>query len=471
MSRQPASPPERIQPLLSALEALLGKEAVRTGAADRHCYSYDNSRLSVAPQAVLLPSSATQIQQIVNLCNQYQTPLTARGRGSGTAGAAVPLQQGMVLSSERMRRILRVEPENRLMVVEPGVTNQEVQQEAARHGFFWAPDPTSSPFCSVAGNISCGSAGPRAVKYGTVRENILGLKAVTGAGELLRTGTETSKWAIGYDLTQLLTGSEGSLAIITEATLKLLPLQPEKRMMRALYRDMQHAADAVAAIMAQPTTPAALEFMDGASLKLIRSRLGDDFPASAEAMLMVEVDGSSARVVDEAAREIERAARNSGLVEFGIAATPAEANRLWEARKILSPRLREIAPKKINEDVVVPVSRIPALIKTIQRLSSQHQIQIANFGHAGNGNLHTNLLVNPDDPEEMARATRCLQALFEEVLRLNGAISGEHGIGAVKQPYVPLQLERVERRLMGEIKRAFDPNAILNPGKGISPQP
>ncbi len=454
------------QALLVALQALLGKDAVRTESADLHSYSYDNSRLSVMPEAVLFPDSAEQIQQIVALCNQYQTPITSRGRGSGTAGAAVPMQQGVVLSTERMRTILRVEPNNRLMVVEPGVTNQEVQQEAAQHGFFWPPDPTSSPFCSVGGNISCGTAGPRAVKYGTVRENILGLKAITGAGEWIHTGTETSKWAIGYDLTQLLTGSEGSLAIITEATLKLLPLQPEKRMMRALYSNMQHAANAVAAIMAQPTTPCALEFMDGASLDLIRSRLGDEFPQAAQAMLMIEVDGT-AQMVDEASTAIELAANNPGLIDFRIATDNAEATQLWAARKILSPRLREIAPKKINEDIVVPVSNIPTLIETIQQLAAHFNIQITNFGHAGNGNLHTNLLVNPDDPEEMGRAEQCLHALFERVLQLNGAISGEHGIGQVKQPYVALQIGETERRLMGEIKQAFDPNGILNPEKGM----
>ncbi len=454
------------QSLLSALHTLLGKEAVRTDPADLHSYSYDNSRISVQPEAVLLPDTADKIREIVTLCNQYNIPLTCRGRGSGTAGAAVPQQRGLVLSTERMRTILRIEPDNRLMVVEPGVTNQEVQQAAARHGFFWPPDPTSSPFCSIGGNISCGTAGPRAVKYGTVRENTLGLKAVTGAGELIQTGTETSKWAIGYDLTQLLTGSEGTLAILTEATLKLLPLQPEKRMMRALYSSMQHAADAVAAIMAQPTTPCALEFMDGASLDLIRSRLGAGFPQAAQAMLMIEVDGTEQMVV-EAAYAIEQSTANSGLIDFRTATDHEEAAQLWNARKVLSPRLREIAPKKINEDIVVPVSNIPTLIKIIQRLASTHNIQIANFGHAGNGNLHTNLLVNPDDPEEMERAEACLHELFQQVLSLNGSISGEHGIGLVKQPYVALQIKETERRLMGEIKRAFDPNGILNPEKGM----
>ncbi len=454
------------QSLLTTLRALLGEEGVRTDKADRLSYSYDNSRLSVKPEAVLFPTTAEQIQQIVQLCRTHHIPITTRGRGSGTSGAAVPIEHGVVLSTERMHTILRIEPDNRLMVVEPGVTNQEVQQAAAKHGFFWPPDPSSSPFCTVGGNIACGTSGPRAVKYGTVRENLLGLKGVTGTGEIIHTGTETTKWAVGYDLTQLLTGSEGTLAIITEATLKLLPKQPHKRMMRALYHDMQQAASAVAAIMAQPSTPCALEFMDRASLDLIRSRLGDDFPTEAGAMLMIEADGS-AQTTEEAATAIEQAATNSGLIDFRLAANREEEAQLWNARKVLSPRLREIAPKKINEDIVVPVSSIPVLIESIGKLAQKYRIQIANFGHAGNGNLHTNLLVNPDDAEEMARAESCLQALFSKVLELNGAVSGEHGIGLVKQPFVALQINRTERRLMEEIRKLFDPDNILNPDKGV----
>ena len=448
-----------------ALLSLLGEDDVRTAEADLLSYSYDNSRLSVTPEAVLFPHSEEQIREIVYLCKTHNTPITTRGRGSGTAGAAVPVSGGVVLSTEKMRKIVRIESENRLMVVEPGVSNQEVQQAAAKHGFFWAPDPSSAPFCTVGGNISCGTAGPRAVKYGTVRENVLGLKAVTGDGELIHTGTETTKWAIGYDLTQLLTGSEGTLAIITEATLKLLPLQQEKLLIRALYREMQSAADAVAAIMAQPATPCALEFMDSASLKLIRSQLGEDFPSAAEAMLMIEVDDSK-QGITAAVEAIQQAAQNSGNLEIKIAASQAEQEQLWAARKILSPRLREIAPKKINEDIVVPVSRIPALIQTIEQLSAAHQIQIANFGHAGNGNLHTNLLVNPDDPEEIERAEACLDQLFTAVLKLKGSISGEHGIGLVKQPFVARQIGESERRLMAGIKQQFDPQGILNPGTG-----
>lgn len=451
--------------ILSRLGSIVGDDGLLKDSADLLSYSYDNSRISATPKAVLLPTSHSQVVEIVNVCREHHIPITARGRGSGTSGAAVPTEDGIILSTERMRDIIRVDPDNRLMVVQPGVTNQEVQQEASRHGFFWAPDPSSSPFCSVGGNIACGSAGPRAVKYGTVRENILGLRAVTGLGEEIKSGTETTKWAVGYDLTRLIVGSEGTLAIVTEATLKLLPKQQSTRMMRALYKDMQSAADAVATIMAQPSTPSALEFMDSNSLGLIRSQLGSDFPADAQAMLMIEADGST-ESLKESTEALQKGATNSGMVDFYLASNDDEIAQLWQARKILSPRLRDISPKKINEDIVVPVSRIPELISSIDALSTKHQIMIANFGHAGNGNLHTNLLIDPDDPAEMERADRCLDELFQTVLNLNGSISGEHGVGLVKQKFVHREIPETERRIMNRIKLLFDPDRILNPGKG-----
>ncbi|MBC8519919.1 MAG: FAD-binding protein [Gammaproteobacteria bacterium] len=451
--------------MLSRFRSIVGDDGLLDDSADLLSYSYDNSRISTIPEAALLPSTHNQVVEIVRVCREHHIPITPRGRGSGTSGAAVPEDHGIVLSTERMRSIIRVDTDNRLMIVQPGVTNQEVQQEASRHGFFWAPDPSSSSFCSVGGNIACGSAGPRAVKYGTVRENILGLRAVTGDGKEIKTGTETTKWAVGYDLTRLIVGSEGTLAIVTEATLKLLPKQQKSSLMRALYRDMQSAADAVAAIMAQPFTPSALEFMDSNSLGLIRSQLGSDFPAEAGAMLMIEADGSI-ESVKEAAEALQASATNSGMVDFYLASTEAEVKQLWKARKILSPRLREVSPKKINEDIVVPVSSIPELIASIDSLSTKHQIMIANFGHAGNGNLHTNLLINPDDSAEMARAEECLDEIFQTVLELNGSISGEHGVGLIKQKFVSREIPDTERRLMSEIKLLFDPDSILNPGKG-----
>jgi len=450
--------------LFADLCAAVGKDQVLTETADCWPYGYDNSRRHALPEAVVFATTHEQVRDCVRLCNRYDTALVARGRGTGTTGATVPLRGGVVLSLERMDRILAIDPANRVMVVEPGVTNQAVQDAAAQHGFFWPPDPTSAAFCSVGGNLAYNSAGPRAVKYGTPRENTLGLRAVTGAGAEIRTGVYTTKGVVGYDLTRLLIGSEGTLAVITEATLKLTPLPEARRTMQAVYRDMQGAARAVSRIMAQPVTPCALEFIDGRAIEMIRNYAQIALPQAAGAMLMIEVDGQHA-AIGAAADSVARAAQDESLLEFTIARTQEEIGALWATRKALSPALRTIAPKKINEDVVVPVSRMAELIGGLEQLAREFAITIVNFGHAGNGNIHVNLLVNPDDPVEMARAEHCLDRVFTLVLELKGTLSGEHGVGMEKRPFVARELAPAVLDLMRDIKQVFDPKGILNPEK------
>jgi D-lactate dehydrogenase len=437
-----------------------------TEAADCWPYGYDNSRREALPQAVMFVTEATQVAPVVSLCNRIGIPLTARGRGTGTTGATVPDRGGIVLSFERMTRILRVDRNDRLAVVEPGVLNETLQQTLAKQGFFWPPDPTSAAVCTIGGNLAYNAAGPRAVKYGTPRENTLGLKAVTGAGESIRTGVSTTKGVVGYDLTRLLIGSEGTLALITEATLKLTPLAEARRTLRVTYADIHAAAAAVAAIMAQPITPCALEFMDAAAIRMVRSFSDLGLPPETGALLMIEVDGP-ARCLEEAVQALTRAARVPGTREIHTAATSAEVATLWKARKALSPALRHIAPKKINEDVVVPVSRIGQFVDGLDQLSRETRIRIVNFGHAGNGNIHVNLLVNPDDADEMRRAGRCLDAVFSLVIELEGTLSGEHGVGLEKRDFIDREIDPHTLRLMRDIKRQFDPRGILNPGKSL----
>jgi D-lactate dehydrogenase (quinone) len=402
----------------------------------------------------------------VRLCNRDGVCLVARGRGSGTTGASVPTRGGIVMSLERMERIVRIAPGDRVIVVEPGVTNQAVQDAAGAAGLFWPPDPTSAAYSTVGGNLACNAAGPRSVKYGTTRENTLGLRAVTGAGDEIRTGVQTSKGVVGYDLTRLLVGSEGTLAIITEATLKLSPLPQARRTMQAVYGSIHAAAEAVARIMAQPATPCALEFIDGRAIEMIRDYSEAGLPAGAGALLMIEVDGMAEAIEAEVAA-VRAAATLPGLLSFGVGATADEIAALWATRKALSPALRKIAPKKINEDVVVPVSRIPALIAGLDQLSREFGVTIVNFGHAGNGNIHVNLLVDPDDPRQMAQAEPCLSRVFDLVLALGGTLSGEHGVGIEKRPFVARELDPAALALMRGIKRQFDPNGILNPDKTL----
>jgi len=447
--------------LLDTLHALFGESGCSTHDAERLAYAYDNSRRHALPDAVVFAREHAQIQALIRACREHRVPVIARGRGTNTTGATVPVEGGVVVSFERMNRILRIDPDNRMAVVEPGVLNGDLQRALAPHGFFWPPDPTSSPWCSIGGNLACNSAGPRTVKYGSPRENTLGLHAVAGTGESFRCGTYTSKGSTGYDLTRLLIGSEGTLALITEATLKLTPKPSGLRTLRATYRDVSSAAHAVARIMAQPVTPCALEFIDDVALKLARDHGGEDVPL-AGAMLMIEVDGEP-DILPSAVEAVSRAARGEGLETLHVAQTAEETQALWSARKALSPAQRTISPNKINEDVVVPVSRLPELVNGIRELSRKHDVLIVTFGHAGNGNLHVNLL--PRDEAEHTRAHACLADVFALVIALQGTLSGEHGIGLVKRPFMPLALEAGTLDLMRSVKHAFDPDGILNPGK------
>ena len=450
--------------LLRALRDIFSSNQILTDKADCWTYGYDNSRKHHLPDYVAFPQKHEQVVACVQACYQHETPITARGRGSGTTGATVPTRGGLVMSMEQMNNEPVIDTANRYMIAQPGVTNLAVQEAAKKHGFFWPPDPTSAAFCSIGGNLAYNSAGPRAVKYGTPRENVFGLVAVSGKGETLKTGVVTSKGVVGYDLTRLLIGSEGTLAIITEATLRLTPIPESKRTIRAIYNSMVAAAQAVSYIMAQPVTPCALEFIDGNAINAVRKYASTDIPENAEAMLMIEIDGLESSM-SSAVQAVSDAASLPGLLELKVATSQQEVSELWKIRKALSPALRNIAPQKINEDVVVPVSRMAELIEGLKHLSQHHRIPIVNFGHAGNGNIHVNLLVNQSDNHEMERAEQCLSDVFSLVLELEGTLSGEHGIGLEKKNFINLEIPETTLNVMKNIKQVFDPKGILNPGK------
>ncbi len=461
--------PRLTEGFIAGLSDAVGSDNFSTDPADCLPYGYDNSRRMALPEALAFVSTVEQVQAIVQLCNQHNVPLTTRGRGTNTTGATVPTQGGLVLGLERMNKVLEINPADRLAVVEAGITNGQLQEAAGTHGFFWPPDPTSANYASIGGNLACNSAGPHAVKYGSCRENTLGLTAVTGSGEIIHTGVRTTKGVVGYDLTRLLIGSEGTLGIITEATLKLTAKPESTRTLRALYKDIATASEAVSAIMAQPEIPCVLEFIDGTAINMIRGYTDTDLPKEAGAMLMIEVDGSEASIM-HSVTAVEHAARNNGLLEWRIASGDAEVASLWATRKALSPAQRKIAPKKINEDVVVPVSRIPILITSLENLSIKHGVTIVNFGHAGNGNIHVNLLGNPDNEAELKSMHDCLDEVFDLVLSLGGTLSGEHGIGIEKRDYIARELEPSSLAIMQQIRKVFDPNGILNQGKTLPDQ-
>ena len=455
-------------PFVERLKAVLGAPNVLTDPADRWPYGQDNSRKHTPPDAVAFATTHVQVLETVRLCHQYSIPIVARGRGTGTTGSAIPVRGGLVLSLERMNRIVKMDAANRVMRVEPGVINQAVQDKATQQGFFWPPDPTSSAYCTVGGNIALNAAGPRALKYGTTRENVLGLVAVTGKGDEIHTGTYTTKGVVGYDLTRLIIGSEGTLAIVTEATLKLTPLPESRRTLQAVYASVRTAAAAVSRLMSQSVTPCALEFMDAAAIEMIRNYSQAELPRGAGALLMIELDGPEA-AMETAVATVSAAARGDGLLNLNAAGTRDEAAALWATRKALSPALRNIAPNKLNEDVVVPVSCIPELIDGLEKLSREFGIPIVNFGHAGNGNIHVNLLYDTQDPQQDKNARPCLSRVFDLVLKLGGTLSGEHGIGVEKRDYINRAIDPVTLDLMRAIKRQFDPRGILNPDKIFPP--
>ena len=448
-----------------ALTQLLGADW-RTDAAALHAHSQDNSWRHALPLGVALPSTREQVQAIVRACREHDVPLVGRGAGTGTTGAAVPTAGGIVLSFARMNRIVEIRAGDRCALVEPGLLNGDLQQALKAHGLFWPPDPSSADICSIGGNLACNAGGPRAVKYGTSRDNVLGLVAVTGTGELIQCGGAYTKDATGYDLTHLIVGSEGTLALIVEATLKLAPRPRAQAGLRVLYRDAQAAAAGVSRVMAQPVTPTLLEFLDARSLELLR-RNGAQVP-EAGAMLLIEADGDD-DTLPYLLNALAQAAEGDGMLALDVATDGSARDKLWAARRALSPALKSIAPGKINEDVVVPVSRIPELVEGVQQLSVEAGLPIVTFGHAGNGNLHVNILYHPDDASENARAHAALPKVFALALELGGTLSGEHGIGIAKRDFMTQAFSPSTLATMHAIKRALDPDGILNPGKVLPP--
>ncbi|MGE8233251.1 MAG: FAD-binding oxidoreductase [Stenotrophomonas sp.] len=443
------------------LSQLLGDDW-RTDAAALKAHAQDNSWRHALPQGVAMPSTREQVQAIVRACREHGVPLVGRGTGTGTTGAAVATAGGIVLSFARMNRIVAIRPGDRCAVVEPGVLNGDLQHALMPHGLFWPPDPSSADICSIGGNLACNAGGPRAVKYGTSRDNVLGLVAVTGTGELIHCGGPYTKDSTGYDLTHLLVGSEGTLALIVEATLKLTPRPRSQAGLRVLYRDAEAAAAAVSRVMAQPVTPSTLEFMDARSLQLLRHN-GAQVP-DAGAMLLIDADGDE-DTLPYLLNALAEAAEGDGMLALDVATDGSARDKLWAARRALSPALKTIAPGKINEDVVVPVSQIPALVEGVQQLSAQARLPIVTFGHAGNGNLHVNILYHPDDADENARAHAALPQVFALALQLGGTLSGEHGIGLAKRDFMAQAFSASTLATMRAIKQALDPDGILNPGK------
>jgi D-lactate dehydrogenase len=450
---------------LAAFRSALGADRVFDDAATRTLYAHDETPRQIEPEAVLFPTSHEQVVALVRIAYEHRIALTLRGAGSGNVGGALPTPGSVVVSFECMRRVLEFDPDNRLIVVEPGVVTEEIDRIARSAGLFYPPDPGSSAYCRIGGNLAMNAAGPRAVKYGVTRDYVLGLRAVTGSGAEIRTGCRTTKGVTGYDLTRLLVGSGGTLALITEATLKLLPAPEAVATLRVCYSSNRAALDAVSRVMHQAVMPCALEFMDHRAIDAIRpTGTADDLPDGTRALLMVEADGAEPDLPRQIAA-LRQALEGDGLLDMRSGFTRDQTTQLWTARKSLSSAVKRIAPLKINEDVVVPVSQLAEFVDFIDHTAHTQQLAVVSFGHAGNGNLHVNLMVHPNDADEMRRAHAALEAILLRVLALGGTLSGEHGIGTEKRKFIPYEIDPATLGMMRSIKQQFDPRGLLNPGK------
>lgn len=435
-------------------------------------YARDDGALGpFAPGLVVRPRDAAEVAALVRLCYERAVPLSPRGAGTGTVGGCLADHGGVVLDLGGLSKIVDIDERSALALVEPGVITHHLHQAVEARGLFYPPDPASLKICSVGGNVATNAGGPRACKYGVTGNFVLGLDVVTGTGAAHFVGHRSIKGVTGYNLAGLLVGSEGTLGVITRCTLRLIPRPPAALTLLASFVDEAAACAAVHRCLTGGLAPAALELADRTCTALLarRGALAVPIPADAGALLWVELDGDDAGL-DRALVRAEARCRDAGAIDVARAADPATRERLWEVRRALSHTLRDHWPKKISEDVAVPLARLPDLLAAARAIGARHRVDVASFGHAGDGNLHVNFLYDPrDSPDILDRVERCVADLFRVTVELGGTLSGEHGIGLAKRPYMPLEQSDALQRLQLDVKRAWDPAGILNPGKVFPP--
>jgi glycolate oxidase len=414
---------------------------------------------------VALPRSTEEISKILVLANDEEMPVFPRGAGTGTTGASVPAQGGLALAFTRMNRILSVSTADLSAEVEPGVVTGDLQDTVSRLGLFYPPDPASLRFCTIGGNVSTGAGGPRAVKYGVTRDYVTTLELVLPGGDVLQTGRKTAKSVVGYDLTRLIVGSEGTLGVVSGITLRLIPAPEEIGTLLAFFASTSSATDAIVALFESKIIPRCAEFLDRMSIECISHTLPVPVPEKTNAMLLIEIDGARTSIAP-GLETVSTCCETAAATGVYVARTEDEAEALWTARRGLSPAIRRLGfPDKISEDICVPRHALPDAVQEVERIGRRNELTVLTFGHAGDGNLHVNVLLDRGNPSERNRGETAVREIMEATLALGGTISGEHGIGLTKQAFMPMEVAPRGLEIMKAIKRAFDPNNIMNPGK------
>ena len=450
--------------LIRRIEAIAGQENTLSSKEDLACYGYDAINIEASPELVVFPGSAREVSEILVLANENRFPVVPRGMGTGFSGGSVPIRRGVVLVMTRLNRILKIDAENLIAIVEPGVVTGDLQKEVEKLGLFYPPDPASALYCTIGGNAAECAGGPRAVKYGVTKDYVLGLEVVLPTGEIIETGVRTMKGVVGYDLTKLFVGSEGTLGIITRITLRLIPLPEARKTAMVLFRDVEDAASAVSRIISSRIVPSTLELMDNASIQCVEDYLNIGLPRDAGALLLIEVDGDRDALPKYMAK-IDEITSGLKRLEMKVAENEEETQLLWKARRALSPASYRLNPTKMAEDITVPRTEIAAFIRESRKIADERRLKIINFGHAGDGNLHTSIMIDEKNEDEKRRAEEAIEEIFKLTVRLGGTLSGEHGVGLTKAPYIHLELKHEAIQVMKKIKSALDPNNILNPGK------
>ncbi len=447
-----------------AIVGIVGPDRFTDGIADRISYSSDSSEHRRRPDGAVWVETAGEVSALLLLANEHRLPVVPRGAGTGFAGGAVPEQGGLILDMAHMNRILEICIEDRLVVVQPGVVYSRLAEALDPHGFFFPPDPASGSVATLGGNVATNAGGLRGAKYGVTRDYVLGLEVVLPQGEILRTGTRTMKSVSGYDLTRLFVGSEGTLGVITEISLKVHPKPRVSTACSAAFDEIEEAGEAISEVMRSGVIPCALEILDAECIKALNENTDLDLPEAA-ALVLAEADAHTREEANHQVDQIVRICERHNAREMVRAESSEEIQRLWTARKSIGGILFRMGYNMLAEDATVPISKVPDMLKGIRGISERHGVLIATLGHLGDGNMHPNIIFDGRNPEERAGAERATRDLFELAVGLGGTLSGEHGIGLAKAEFMPLQHSPVALKTMAGLKRFFDPNNILNPGK------